>query len=165
MVMEFGLSDDSDWFAVNDTVMGGVSQGEVTYTQDFLSFEGVVSTDSNGGFTSVRSPSEERNLEDFDRVLVRMRSEGQPFSLNLADSLFWFEGQFRFDIETTGTDWEIVEIPFEEFEYYAFNGGYPTGTGEMMGAGDRETIFHIEMMSELFQDGSFLLEIDWLAFD
>ena len=34
LVVDFGLAGERSWFAVNDTVMGGVSEGEVSYSND-----------------------------------------------------------------------------------------------------------------------------------
>jgi hypothetical protein len=45
----------ASWTAVNDAVMGGVSEGRMTRTPDGpLLFTGRVSLDNNGGFASVR---------------------------------------------------------------------------------------------------------------
>ena len=165
MVIDFGIAGTDDWIAVNDTVMGGVSSGTVTYDESVMVFEGVVSTDSNGGFTSVRGPQTSLDLSGYDRVLIHLRSTGQPFSMVLAHKVFWFEDQFKFDIPATGDDWKTIEIPLADFENYAFNGGYPTATGTMMTPEDRSEILHIEFMSKLFEDGDFRLEVDFIAFD
>ena len=145
--------------------MGGVSEGTVDYTDSAMVFEGYVSTDNNGGFTSVRSPSSTEDLREFDRVVIRLRSEGQPFTMVLANNPYWFQGQFRLDIETEGEDWQIVEVPLGDFEMYSFATGYPEPTGEMMRKPDRKEILHMEFMSKLFEDGPFRLEVDYLAFD
>ena len=165
LVIDFGIGADESWFAVNDTVMGGVSSGEVTYTETSLVFEGAVSTDSNGGFTSVQSPDEGFDLSMYDRVLVRLKSEGQPFSMILANNPMWYQDRFKQDITVSGTDWQTLVLPLDEFELFAFGMGYPAATGVMMTPEDAEEIFHIELMSELFVDGEFRLEVDWVAFD
>jgi hypothetical protein len=165
MVINFGMDVIADWVAVNDIVMGGVSIGDVYYEDNLMIFEGFVSTDSNGGFTSVRGPQSTLDLSDYDRVLIRLRSEGQPFSMVLAHKMFWFEDQFKYDIVDVDADWQTLEIPLDTFENYSFNNGYPTATGTMMTPTDRESILHVEFMSKLFDDGDFRLEIDFIAFD
>lgn len=52
------VSDDSlaGWSVVNDTVMGGVSSGQLSLVDGALIFSGELSLDNNGGFASVRSP-------------------------------------------------------------------------------------------------------------
>ncbi|MFT6819867.1 MAG: NADH dehydrogenase [ubiquinone] 1 alpha subcomplex assembly factor 1 [Myxococcota bacterium] len=164
-VIDFGLSGDSSWFSVNDTVMGGVSTGELSYTDEALVFEGVVSTDSNGGFTSVRSETDSTDLSDYDRVVIRMRSEGQPFTVGLSHNRLFTQGQFRHDLEAGTGEWEVREVPLSDFELVNFSGGSPSPTDERMQAEDREEIFYMELMSELFVDGAFRLEVDLIAFD
>ena len=44
------------WFVQNDTVMGGVSSSSVSLDDGAMVFSGILSTDNNGGFTSVRGP-------------------------------------------------------------------------------------------------------------
>lgn len=44
------------WSVINDTVMGGVSTGQIAVTDGDLVFTGELSLDNNGGFASVRSP-------------------------------------------------------------------------------------------------------------
>ncbi len=165
MVIDFGLSGDSSWFSVNDTVMGGVSTGDLSYTEEALVFEGLVSTDSNGGFTSVRSETDSTDLSDYDRVVVRVRSEGQPFTVGLSHNRVFTQGQFRHDLEVGTGEWQVLEVPMSDFELVNFSGGTPSPTGESMQVEDREEIFYMEFMSELFVDGSFRLEVDLIAFD
>lgn len=162
---EFGSNEDSSWFAVNDTVMGGVSDGEVFYTESEMVFEGVVSTDSNGGFTSVRSPDQQLDLRPNKRVLIRMRSEGQPFTMVLANNPYWYQDQFRYDIELESDEWTEVEIALNDFELHSLATGYPTPTGDMMRRGDRAEILHVEFISKLFEEGPFRLEVDYVIFD
>ena len=150
---------------VNDTVMGGVSQGEVIYESDSMVFEGYVSTDSNGGFASVRSPDDVLDLSGYDDLYIRMKSEGQPFSLVLSHTDVWYEGSYRYDITGASDEWQTFVFPLENFQLYEFNGGYPTATGEWMQPADRSEIFHLELMSKLFEDGDFRLEVDYIAFD
>lgn len=163
--VDFGLLADASWFAVNDTVMGGVSQGEVIYESDSMVFQGYVSTDSNGGFASVRSPDDVLDLSGYDDLYIRMKSEGQPFSLVLSHTDVWYEGSYRYDITGASDEWQTFVFPLENFQLYEFNGGYPTATGEWMQPADRSEIFHLELMSKLFEDGDFRLEVDYIAFD
>ncbi|MCO4747377.1 MAG: CIA30 family protein [Proteobacteria bacterium] len=165
LVVDFGLLGETSWYSVNDTVMGGVSDGRIDYTSNEMVFEGTVSTDSNGGFTSVRSPDSVIDLSAFDRLVVRLRSEGQPFSLVLSHNENWYEGQYRHDISNATGDWQTLEFQLDNFQLHAFSGGYPTPTGEWMEPQDREEIYYMELMSKLFEDGPFLLEVDYIAFD
>ena len=48
--------DVTGWSVVNDTVMGGVSTGQLAWQDGASVFTGELSLDDNGGFASVRSP-------------------------------------------------------------------------------------------------------------
>jgi NADH dehydrogenase [ubiquinone] 1 alpha subcomplex assembly factor 1 len=164
-VIDFGLGEEDGWVAINDTVMGGVSQADLTFDEGSMVFEGAVSTDSNGGFSSVRSPAASTDLSGFDRVVLRLRSEGQPFSLVIADEPLFFQPQFKVDLEVPDDGWHTLSIPFTEFGEVAFSGGYPEPTGMRLTAEDLADVDHFEFISELFVDGPFRLEVDWVAFD
>ena len=101
----------------------------------------------------------------YSRVLIRMKSEGQPFSMVIADSPLWYANQFKYDITTPDEGWNTIEIPFEDFEEYTLMTGYPEPTGVVMTADDAEEVIHIELMSKQFEDGDFRLEVDYIAFD
>jgi NADH dehydrogenase [ubiquinone] 1 alpha subcomplex assembly factor 1 len=165
LVFDFGTGGASDWYAVNDTVMGGVSNGTLSFEDETMVFEGNVSTESNGGFASIRSPQDEMDLSMYQRVLIRIKSDGLPFSMVLADSPFWFDDQYKYDIVVPDNEWNIIEIPFEAFEVYELFSGYPESTGETMDSEDAEELLHMELMSEQFVDGEFKLEVDYIAFD
>jgi len=165
MVINFGEAGEESWYAVNDTVMGGVSSGSVTFDENSMVFEGAVSTDNNGGFASVRSPQDETDLSMYSRVLIRMKTEGQPFSMVIADNPLWYADQFKYDIVAPDEEWNTIEILFEDFEEYTIMTGYPEPTGAIMTSEDAEAIIHIELMSKQFEDGAFRLEVDYIAFD
>lgn len=165
MVIDLGATSDDSWYAVNDTVMGGVSEGIVDYSSEALIFEGAISTANNGGFASVRSPSASMDLRDFERVVMRIKNEGQPFTFVLADSNQWWDGQFRYDIELEDAGWNEIAIDLRDFEFYDFSTGYPIATGETMKKRDRKNILFVEFMSALFEEGDFLLEVDHITFE
>lgn len=163
-VLDFG-EDVDNWMSVDDTVMGGVSDSELTYTDSSFIFEGVVSTDSNGGFTSVRSATQNLDLSMYSKVLVRMRNEGQPFSMVIADAPFFFQPQYKADLVAPDDGWHTLEVPLDSFEQNEFIGGYPTPNGVMLSDEALANVDHMELISKLFEDGPFRLEVDWIAFD
>ena len=57
VLADFTAEDSvTDWYVQNDTVMGGVSSSELSWNDGDLLFSGNLSTDNNGGFTSMRGP-------------------------------------------------------------------------------------------------------------
>ena len=71
-MFDFPTVDDvRGWSVVNDTVMGGVSSGQLTMDDGMMVFTGELSLDNNGGFASVRSP-----LIDPERASPWSRGKG-----------------------------------------------------------------------------------------
>jgi hypothetical protein len=165
MVIDFGEGLEEGWFGIDDTVMGGVSSSTLSYTDASMLFEGEVSTDNNGGFSQVRSRSRTMDLTMYDRLVIRLRSEGQPFSFVITDAPFFFQPTFKADLEVPDDGWHVLEIPFDDFEEHAFIDGKPTPTGVFIGRRNLRNVDHFELISELFENGPFRLEVDWVAFD
>ena len=84
-LFEFNGADAAkDWQAVNDGVMGGVSEGMFTITdRKTLEFSGTLSLENNGGFASVRTKAKKLGLEKGDTVVARVRGDGREYTLNL----------------------------------------------------------------------------------
>ena len=53
-------SSITGWRSVDDSVMGGISASTTTWTDGVLVFEGMMTTESNGGFTSTLGPFDRR---------------------------------------------------------------------------------------------------------
>ena len=75
----------SGWHALNDTIMGGRSQGECRTGPDGLSFQGVLIADG-GGFISCRSPlfSPPLDLSGQKGIELVIGGEGRRFKLAIA---------------------------------------------------------------------------------
>ncbi|NND44936.1 MAG: CIA30 family protein [Xanthomonadales bacterium] len=102
------------WRTVNDGVMGGVSSGQVTASDDGLRFSGELSLENNGGFASARRPISE-DLSAAQAVRISVRGDGRRYQLRLRqdgrfDGIAW-----RAHFET-GPDWQDIEIPLAAFE-------------------------------------------------
>ncbi len=66
------------WFAVNDGVMGGVSEGRVATTDGVMVFEGRVSLENNGGFASARR---EVSALAGGALHLRVRGDGRRYRI------------------------------------------------------------------------------------
>ena len=66
------------WYDINDVVMGGVSQGRVSWAEKgCLVFEGNVSFENSGGFASIRSQDDDFDLACLWRVQDQRRISSQ----------------------------------------------------------------------------------------
>lgn len=73
------------WHALNDTIMGGRSQGTCSVSEMGLRFSGEL-VEEGGGFVSVRSPlfSPPLNLSDFAALRLDLAGHGRRFKLAVA---------------------------------------------------------------------------------
>lgn len=102
------------WGALDDVVMGGVSQSNIQFSDGLADFSGQVSTANSGGFASVRT----RNLEpalDLSRyagVVLRVRGDGQRYKFMLRAETNWDGVAYCFSFDTVANTWITVRIPF-----------------------------------------------------
>jgi hypothetical protein len=74
-IFDFSIADSAlGWSVVNDTVMGGVSSGQLAMEDGLMIFSGELSLDNNGGFASVRSPAIESRSTQSSNVSWADRS-------------------------------------------------------------------------------------------
>jgi hypothetical protein len=115
----------TQWRLVTDTVMGGLSTGNLTVGnykgKDCLHMRGNVSTENNGGFVQMAlSLSEQDNFDasDFDGLEFEVSGNNELYNIHLRTAGLWFPWQsFRASFSAT-PDWQSVRIPFAEFEAY-----------------------------------------------
>ena len=65
-----------DWRVINDNVMGGRSLGNISRTDQFLSFHGALNT-NGGGFASIRVAAENMLPSSANGVRIRIRGDGR----------------------------------------------------------------------------------------
>lgn len=109
-----------DWYVVNDGVMGGLSKGTFTLnTEGNAMFEGNVTTENNGGFTSVRYPFKTKEVSDYVSVKIKLKGDGKRYEFRIKD-----DENERFSyiqyFETSG-EWETISIPLSSF-YPSYRG-------------------------------------------
>lgn len=102
------------WLAVNDVVMGGVSESEMTATEHGLRFQGDLSLDNNGGFASVRRlfAAGFAGVTGF-RLCIRGDGRTYQFRLRADRQLDGTAWRAKFE---AGNQWRIVDLPLSDFE-------------------------------------------------
>ena len=91
MVAPLVLASGADfpgWQSLNDTIMGGRSQGRCTPTADGLLMEAIVEPEG-GGFVSCRSPvlDPPRDLSAYGALELQLDGDGRRYKLAVALSL------------------------------------------------------------------------------
>ena len=95
------VSAGLDWFCVNDTVMGGVSQSSVRQGDDGVVFSGTLSLEQNGGFTSIRSQPSELSLDGTTGFRLRLRGDGRTYDFTARrDDVPIRGGSYRVPVQT-----------------------------------------------------------------
>lgn len=118
VLYDFTAADAREqWQAVNDGVMGGLSEGRFAITEDAqMRFHGTLSLENNGGFASIRSRPNALGLAPGDTIVVRVRGDGRTYNFNLyiptRRTAFSYQAKF----ETKKGEWVDVEIPLEKFQ-------------------------------------------------
>ena len=101
------------WRSINDGVMGGRSAGGMVPAEDGLRFEGKLSLENNGGFSSVRRPVDQ-DLSGMTRVRFEVRGDGREYQFRIRQNS-GFDGVAWRALFSTNRDWQDVEIPLAEF--------------------------------------------------
>ena len=153
-----GADAAKDWQAVNDGVMGGVSEGTFQITdQKALEFFGTLSLENNGGFASVRTKAKKLGLESGDALRVRVRGDGRQYSLNLYVPRPQVAFSYRATVTTTSDEWVEVTMPLDTFEATSFG-----RVVKDAGAVKPNEVNALGFMVSDKKAGPFKLEIEWV---
>jgi monofunctional biosynthetic peptidoglycan transglycosylase len=156
----FDFSDEraaAEWFAIGDQVMGGVSSGGLRHEGQWGVFEGEVSLENGGGFFSVRSQPQRRDLSEFAGLAARVRGDGQRYKLRLKTDDRFDGIVYQALIEPPAGKWTTLEVPFTDFG--AVFRGRPVPDAPPL---DPARVQAVGLLISDGQAGPFRLEIAWL---
>ena len=106
-------SKSGDWFVVDDGVMGGRSQGNVELSEEGHGvFQGTVSLENNGGFSSIRARMEERDTKNYASFKIRLKGDGKNYQFRVRSRLNE-RHSYQYEFPTTG-EWQEVTVPFDQ---------------------------------------------------
>ena len=150
-------SQPGDWYVVDDGVMGGRSQGNVGLSEEGHGvFQGTVSLENNGGFSSIRARMDELETKDYAAFKIRLKGDGKNYQFRVRSRLNE-RHSYQYEFPTTGA-WQEVTVPFDEMipTFRGMRLNLPNYPGEFL----RECSFLISNK----KNESFRLEIDriWL---
>lgn len=153
-------SDDANklWQVVNDNVMGGQSNGGLSFGDGILSFTGTINTDG-GGFSSLRLPFEAETLSPYGRIKLRARPDGRDYLLTLDDGPSSRNRQVSHRAPmpfTTPGEWQIISISFGALSPAIF--GRPIADLPFQ----KDLVNRLGLMISDGVDGPFRLDVDWI---
>jgi NADH dehydrogenase [ubiquinone] 1 alpha subcomplex assembly factor 1 len=150
-------SKPGDWFVVDDGVMGGRSQGTVDLSVEGHGiFQGTVSLENNGGFSSIRARMDGLETKGYLAFKIRLKGDGKNYQFRVRSQLNE-RHSYQCEFPTTG-EWQVVIVPFDQMipTFRGMRLNMPNYPGEVL----RECSFLISNK----KNESFRLEIDkiWL---
>lgn len=103
------------WGALDDVVMGGVSESGMRSQSDSALFAGTVSTANSGGFASVRTRNLEPalDLSGYEGISLRVKGDGQRYKVFLRDDAGWDSIAYAHSFDTEADTWIDVRVPFQ----------------------------------------------------
>jgi NADH dehydrogenase [ubiquinone] 1 alpha subcomplex assembly factor 1 len=159
MVIDFSQPDARvSWQIINDGVMGGISRGEMAFTEGGRGlFRGVLSLENNGGFASVRQSGRSHDLSGYDGLQLQVIGDGRSYQLRLKTDNRYDGVSYRYRFTTEPGKPVTVSAPFTEFEP-VFRGRVVPGAPPL----DPAKIEQIGFLIADQKDGPFRLEIAWI---
>jgi uncharacterized protein YbjT (DUF2867 family) len=104
------------WGAVDDVVMGGVSESGLRMEAGYAIFSGNVSTDNSGGFASVRTRNFDPslNLTNYQGIELRVKGDGQRYKFFVRTESKWDGVGYAYSFDTIANQWLTIQIPFSD---------------------------------------------------
>ena len=121
VIFDFNKESNLDnWVIVDDVVMGGRSSGSFGLNEDGHGvFQGTVSLENNGGFSSVRYRFENMQIKESTKVVIKLKGDGKKYQFRIkANSGDYYSYIATF---TTNGNWQEIEIALKDM-YPSFRG-------------------------------------------
>ncbi|MBT8220754.1 MAG: CIA30 family protein [Bacteroidia bacterium] len=152
----FDFSEDanlSGWYVVDDGVMGGLSAGQLSISPEGHGiFQGYVSLENNGGFSSIRYRMQPKRVDEYNQLIFKVKGDGKPYQIRVKSS--WSQRySYASEIQTNG-EWQTISVELSEMT--------PTFRGRRLNMDN----YPVERLAELAilvgnkKEEKFKLEID-----
>ncbi|WP_371185936.1 CIA30 family protein [Thalassotalea maritima] len=153
----FANVTDKRWYIINDDVMGGRSDSQITTTDNSIIFSGTVSLENDGGFASIRAAMQ--SPENSTNVQIIMLGDGKTYQLRLRSNRLYDGPAFVHEFKTIKGQWQTLIVDKNDF-HLQYRGRKLTST-EQVDIGDIE---QIGFLISGKQEGEFSLQIKSIVF-
>ena len=121
IIFDFNKNTDiENWIIVDDVVMGGKSSGTFKLsTEGHGVFEGTISLENNGGFSSVRYRFEKILIMESTKIILKLRGDGKQYQFRIKSNTRDYYSYIS-PFSTTG-EWQEIEILLKDM-YPSFRG-------------------------------------------
>jgi hypothetical protein len=146
-------SDTTNWKIVDDVVMGGKSSGTFQVNKEGNGvFEGRVSLENNGGFSSLRYRFDKISTEPYSKIMLKVKGDGKTYQFRVKSTSSDYYSYITYF--NTTKDWQSIELFLSDM--------YPTFRGRKLDISnyDQESIEEIAFLIGNKKEESFQLEID-----
>jgi hypothetical protein len=110
----------TNWRVVDDGVMGGLSQGKLKVDNEGNGlYSGTVSTENNGGFSSLRYRFDAIEASEDQSIVLRIKGDGKKYQFRVKDKVNQYYS-YIYTFQTSG-EWQTVKIPLAEM-YPSYRG-------------------------------------------
>jgi uncharacterized protein YbjT (DUF2867 family) len=157
------------WGAVDDVVMGGVSQSKIRLIDHKAMFAGIVSTDNNGGFASVRTRNfaPPMDLSEYAGIELRVMGDGKRYKFITRCEGKWDGVGYCYSFDTIHDYPTTIRIPFKDLIPV-----FRAKTVQEASQFDAARVYSMQLMlskfeydGELnpqFEPGAFKLEVEYI---
>lgn len=155
------------WGAVDDVVMGGVSNSNLKLANQKAIFSGIVSTDNNGGFASVRCKNFNPpwDLSAYQGIRLRIQGDGKRYKFITRCEGKWDGISYCYSFDSLANVWMTINIPFSDLIPV-----FRAKTVKDAGKFEQNKVYSMQLMlskfeydggyNPHFQAGAFALEIE-----
>ncbi len=100
----------NQWHVVDDNVMGGRSSGNFKLSEEgFGVFEGDISLENNGGFSSVRFGFHKIAVKGFSKIILKVKGDGKEYQFRIKAKTEDAHSYIAYFL--TSGEWQEIEIP------------------------------------------------------
>ncbi|MEL6132007.1 MAG: CIA30 family protein [Bacteroidota bacterium] len=147
---------DTQWFIVNDGVMGGLSQGNFTLEEDHGVFSGDLSLENNGGFSWAKSNQPLEGLSDKTKMKIRVKGDGRKYAFTVETRTAQRVAYFGAPFTAPEGEWKEIELDAASFRLNYFG----RDMGETLETFDPAIRIGIILADK--KQGAFKMEIDYV---
>ena len=119
IIHDFNTNAQSQWSYVSDQVMGGVSEGSLSFRQEdsriFAHMTGAVSTENNGGFIQFRADVKNIDKKQVQGVFLNVRGNSEKYYIHLRTSGTLMPWHYYSSDFVADKSWQTIQLPMGSF--------------------------------------------------
>ena len=150
-------NEEPAWRIIDDGVMGGLSRGEWMTAEGIGVFQGTLSLENNGGFSSVRSAPLAEAPGGATAFRLRVKGDGRTYQFRARTDANFDGVSYRAEFATRKGEWQEIMLPLADFAA-VFRGRVLKDLPPLTG---KEVVTVGFLLGDKVA-GEFRLEVDWI---